>query len=166
MSDNKIKTFRKQQNLSQEQLAEKAQVSLRTIQRLEAGEETNTTTLNLVAGALGVEVSALASHDDSEQHQAKLADADEQLQLQLHDRHDEYKMYRTFYTVSYIIVMLAWCTCFPLVHNDIAKSIMGIFWIGGWIIFGAGQRWLTLYKLNPKLDQKYPLTVNRLDKNK
>ncbi|MCQ2570273.1 MAG: helix-turn-helix transcriptional regulator, partial [Limosilactobacillus sp.] len=96
MSDNKIKTFRKQQNLSQEQLAEKAQVSLRTIQRLEAGEETNTTTLNLVAGALGVEVSDLASNDDSEQHQAKLADADEQLQLQLHDRHDEYKMYRTF----------------------------------------------------------------------
>lgn len=49
MIKNKIKEMRQEKNLSQEQLAEKAQVSVRTIQRLEAGEDASISTLNLVA---------------------------------------------------------------------------------------------------------------------
>ena len=48
MRENQIKKLRQSQNLSQEMLAEKAQVSVRTIQRLEAGEEASVETLNLV----------------------------------------------------------------------------------------------------------------------
>ena len=39
MVKNKIKQLRMAKRMSQEQLAEKAQVSVRTIQRLEAGED-------------------------------------------------------------------------------------------------------------------------------
>ena len=59
MRENQIKKLRQSQNLSQEMLAEKAQVSVRTIQRLEAGEEASVETLNLVAGALGVGIKDL-----------------------------------------------------------------------------------------------------------
>lgn len=59
MVKNKIKQLRMAKRMSQEQLAEKAQVSVRTIQRLEAGEDASISTLNLVAGALGVEVGDL-----------------------------------------------------------------------------------------------------------
>lgn len=45
MRENQIKKLRQSQNLSQEMLAEKAQVSVRTIQRLEAGEEASVETL-------------------------------------------------------------------------------------------------------------------------
>lgn len=54
MVNNKIKQIRLAKHLSQEQLAEKSKVSVRTIQRLEAGEDASISTLNLVAGALGV----------------------------------------------------------------------------------------------------------------
>ena len=56
MVNNRIKQLRLSKNLSQEQLAEKSKVSVRTIQRLEAGNEASIETLNLVAGALGVPV--------------------------------------------------------------------------------------------------------------
>ena len=59
--------------LSQEQLAEKAKVSVRTIQRLESGQDVSIETLNLVAGALSVEVKDLftdqkTKKEEREQH--------------------------------------------------------------------------------------------------
>lgn len=65
MIENKIKELRAASHQSQEQLAEKAQVSVRTIQRLEAGDDASISTLNLVAGALGVGVGDLFPHTDT-----------------------------------------------------------------------------------------------------
>ncbi|WP_142490617.1 helix-turn-helix transcriptional regulator, partial [Limosilactobacillus reuteri] len=53
MTFREIKQLRLAKHLSQEQLAEKSKVSVRTIQRLEAGEDASISTLNLVAGSLG-----------------------------------------------------------------------------------------------------------------
>ena len=46
MQNNKVKKLRLAQHLSQEQLAEKANVSVRTIQRLEAEKDVSASTLN------------------------------------------------------------------------------------------------------------------------
>lgn len=152
-------------HLSQEQLAEKAKVSVRTIQRLEAGEDASISTLNLVAGALDVEVGDLFPRTDSSKQKEKIQSADELLQSQLQQRHEEYKNFKRIYNTCYIVIMMLWGCLFPLVDSSALSSIMGVLWIGGWMIFGPLKKWIEIKKITPKLDTKYPLTINRLDKN-
>lgn len=164
--ENEIKKLRLANHLSQEQLAEKAKVSVRTIQRLEAGDDASIPTLNLVAGALGVEISELFPHEKSSKQKEKIQSADEQLQTQLYQRHEEYHSFKQIYSICFVIVMLIWGCLFPLIHNDTASAVIGILWIGGWMLFGPIRKQIELRKINPKLDAKYPLTTNRVDKNK
>ena len=89
MTFREIKQLRLAKHLSQEQLAEKSKVSVRTIQRLEAGEDASISTLNRVASSLGVKVGDLFPTTDSDRQKVKIQSADEQLQYQLHQRHEE-----------------------------------------------------------------------------
>ena len=59
MNKSKIAEIRKQKSLTQENLAEKSYVTVRTIQRMEAGEEVSSETLKSVSNALGVTVNEL-----------------------------------------------------------------------------------------------------------
>lgn len=164
MVNNKIKQLRLNKNLSQEQLAEKAKVSMRTIQRMEAGTDTSAETLNLVAGALGVPVKELFS--DSTDQEEKIKNAEVKLQYQLQSRRDEFKTFRHIYIACYIIVMMLWGVFFKFVHNDTWQAVMGVFWVGGWMLMRPLQKLITLKWVDSKLDAKYPLTASRIDKNK
>lgn len=164
MVNNRIKQLRLSKNLSQEQLAEKSKVSVRTIQRLEAGNEASIETLNLVAGALGVPVKEL--FDDSTAQENKIQNAEEKLHYQLQSRHDEFKTVQHLYSAGYIIVMLLWGVCFNFVHNDIWSAVMGVFWIGGWMLMAPLKKLIILKCVDPKLDVKYPLTASRIDKDR
>lgn len=62
--------------------------------------------------------------------------------------------------------MMIWGCLFPLIHSNVLSSILGVLWIGGWMIFAPLKREIVIKKIGPKLDAKYPLTVNRIDKNK
>lgn len=126
MINNKIKQLRLNKNLSQEQLAEKAKVSVRTIQRMEAGTDTSAETLNLVAGALGVPVKELFC--DSTDQEDKIKNAEVKLQYQLQSRRDEFKIFRNIYLACYVIVMMVWGIFFKFIHNDI--------WGLSWEFFG------------------------------
>lgn len=162
---NKIKQLRMEKHLSQEQLAEKAKVSVRTIQRLEAGEDASISTLNLVAGVLGVEVGDLFPQTESTKQKEKIQSADELLQSQLQQRHEEYKTFKRIYDICYIIFMMLWGCLFSVIKNVVLSSVMGVLWFGGWMMFGPLRKWIEIKKITPKLDAKYPLTVNRIDKN-
>lgn len=164
MVNNRIKQLRLSKNLSQEQLAEKSKVSVRTIQRLEAGNEASIETLNLVAGALGVPVKEL--FDDSTAQENKIQNAEEKLHYQLQSRHDEFKTVQHLYSAAYIIVMLLWGVCFNFVHNDIWSAVMEVFWIGGWMLMAPLKKLIILKCVDPKLDAKYPLTASRIDKDR
>ena len=61
MNKSKVAEIRKQKSLTQENLAEKAYVTVRTIQRMEAGEEVSSETLKSVSNALDVTVNELLS---------------------------------------------------------------------------------------------------------
>lgn len=52
---NKVKTLREQKNLTQNELAEKSGISLRTIQRIESGSSLKGFSLNVIAKALDCE---------------------------------------------------------------------------------------------------------------
>lgn len=67
----KLKAVREQKNLTQEELAERSKISVRTIQRIEAGTEPKGHTLRALAQALDVEETSLQDtvvipdiHDD------------------------------------------------------------------------------------------------------
>jgi transcriptional regulator with XRE-family HTH domain len=55
----KLKAIREQNNLTQEELSEKSKISVRTIQRIEAGTEPKGYTLKTLAQALEIQESAL-----------------------------------------------------------------------------------------------------------
>ncbi|PWN63953.1 helix-turn-helix domain-containing protein [Chryseobacterium viscerum] len=55
----KLKAIREQNNLTQEELSEKSKISVRTIQRIEAGTEPKGYTLKTLAQVLEIEESAL-----------------------------------------------------------------------------------------------------------
>ena len=54
-----IKTIREQKHLTQEELAEQSGLSIRTIQRIEAGQKPKGNTAKVLAKTLGVELSSL-----------------------------------------------------------------------------------------------------------
>lgn len=59
----KIKQFRTQRNWSQEQLSEKSNLSLRTIQRIETTQFASRESIKLIAKAFDVEVDTLMLHE-------------------------------------------------------------------------------------------------------
>lgn len=166
MIKNKIKEMRQKKNLSQEQLAEKAQVSVRTIQRLEAGEDASISTLNLVAGALNVGVGDLFEREKTEEQKEKIRSA-QQLKYQLDRRHEEYANYKKVYNIAFIIVMMLLGTFFPMM---VSASFLGtllfiVAYTAGWMIMSPLKKWIGFYKIDAKLDKKYPLTANQVGKD-
>ncbi len=159
MTENNIKSLRLEKHLSQEQLAEKARVSVRTIQRLEAGDEASIETLNLIAGALDVEVSDLFK-----QSSKKAEEAADQLNYQLSRRHEEFHMYKLGFNLIFIVLMMAWGVCFRFMPNYLIP-VSGWIWCGCWILFGFLRKFYLLNIVDPKLDRKYPLTASRIDKD-
>ena len=65
----KIQELRKLKGMTQEDLADKTGLSVRTIQRIESGEvDPRSYTLNQIAEALGVEISELITEQENDQH--------------------------------------------------------------------------------------------------
>ncbi len=63
MHGHRIQLWRQHRNYTQEQLSYRAGLSLSSVQRIEAGDETRFSALLLVAEALEVPIGALLSND-------------------------------------------------------------------------------------------------------
>ena len=167
MINNQIKKLRIEKGLSQEQLAEKANISVRTVQRLEAGNDGSIATLNLIANALGVKVSELFNEEISSQQQEKIQSANSQLQYQLHERRKEFKTYSQFYSACYVTLMIICALLLNIVDdNDNLSLLIGGSWVIALAIMRPLKIWLIINIIDPKLDEKYPLTINKIDKDK
>lgn len=167
MVETQVRKLRLEKGLSQEQLAEKAKVSVRTIQRLESGQDVSIETLNLVAGALSVEVKDLFTDQKTKKEEEKISHSNNQLQYQLKKRREEYQTIIKFYKSVYILIMFS---SVMLVTNNIWTGInidgmFAAFWIFGWMVMNPLQKLIVMTIVDPKLDEKYPLTMNRLDKD-
>lgn len=169
MVNNQIKKLRTKKGLSQGQLAEKANLSIRTIQRVESGNDVSISTLSLIAGALDVEVSELFDEEISSQQQEQLHSLDSQLQYQLHERRKDYSMYSQIYSACYVALMIICAVILNYLDNNDNDNLMLVvagIWVIALAIMKPLKGWVVSNKINPKLDSKYPLTINRIDKNK
>ena len=148
MNSTRIMELRQAQGWTQERLANESGVGLRTIQRLEAGQDASLETLSLVAEALHVPVRDLFTSIED----AGLSSRVDSLQ----DRTDEQQAARDrisgawrwlYIGIGVVLTMVSFTFAYGLV-------LFLSYWIGGYIILVAIRR---IY-LEPHLDEKYPLS--------
>jgi len=102
MSTNRVKEFRLTRAWSQEQLAEMAALSVRTIQRIENQEQPSLETLSALAAVFEVSVSELSGSTQSEGDEAldqRITEARKQLE-------QESRFYRSVLTAVVVCVLL------------------------------------------------------------
>lgn len=103
MCSNKVKEYRLARAWSQEQLAEMAALSVRTVQRIENQEQPSLETLSALAAVFEVSVTELSGNDEN--------NADEALDLRINEARQqldaESRFYRSLLT-AVIVCALLW----------------------------------------------------------
>ncbi|MEV8266836.1 helix-turn-helix transcriptional regulator [Microbacterium sp. NPDC076911] len=148
MNQTRIIELRQAQGWTQERLATASGVGLRTVQRLEAGQDASLETLSLVAEALQVPVRDLFTTIDN----AALNSRVDSLQ----GRADDQQAARDRVTGAWRSLFIGIGVVATLLSFTFAQGLVLFlgYWIGGYIILIAIRR---LY-LEPHLEEKYPLS--------
>lgn len=148
MNSTRIMELRQAQGWTQERLANESGVGLRTIQRLEAGQDASLETLSLVADALHVPVRDLFTTIED----AGMSSRVDSLQ----DRTDEQQAARDRISGAWCWLYIGIGVVLTLVSFTFPYGLVLFlsYWVGGYIILVAIRR---IY-LEPRLDEKYPLS--------
>ncbi|MGM1018598.1 MAG: helix-turn-helix domain-containing protein [Actinomycetota bacterium] len=151
MNTTRIIELRQAQGWTQERLATESGVGIRTVQRLEAGQDASLETLSLVADALQVTVRELFTVIDDAELSSRVDSLQDRADLQQAARDRIAGAWRWLYIGVGIVLSLVSFT-FP--HGLV---LFLAYWTGGYIILMAIRR---IY-LEPTLDAKYPLSRDR-----
>lgn len=156
MSTARVIELRQERGWTQERLAAEARVGLRTVQRLEAGQDASLETLTLVADALRVAVRDLFESIDDDELGSRVESLQGRVEEQQAARDRVTHAWWWLYTgVGIVVTTLS----FALGFYGIAVTVA--YWAGGSIILGAVQR---IY-LQPRLEAKYPLSKSTRDRH-
>jgi|SRR5476649_25424 len=147
MSEYRIRTLRLAKAWSQEQLADIAALSVRTVQRIENGEQASLETLAAIAAAFGVSVADLyaGQAEPAEQEQAKAID--EQLAKIRKRVESEAKFYRGligFVITSMILLTINWLTSHSITWAGLVIGILAALLV---------RRWLIIFVFNRHIDK-------------
>ncbi len=160
MDKNKVSQLRKQQGWTQEYLADVCQINIRTIQRLEAGEDTSLETLRLVSQALNVQVADLFETIENVERKDKIMELNtvqvDQLRKRKSEKHVIYDLSRLLFVfamfgILYFISELSDNTSLFV----FACTVWGIAWP---VALGLFNLWRN-FILEPRWDLKYPMTA-------
>lgn len=153
--ETRITLIRKSKGLTQEKLAELSHLSVRTIQRLEAGDDSSLETLRLVANALNVSVAELFESVSDENKEKEINYLDKEQTNQIDKRKSEKQIFNIKILSIFILIFLlaAFIDKFP----ENIQGIVGILWLG---IFFLSLYLMKYMKSNwrLKMNEKYPLT--------
>ena len=136
MNKSKVAEIRKQKSLTQENLAEKAYVTVRTIQRMEAGEEVSSETLKSVSNALDVTVNELFESISSSDKEEEIMEISKEQQKQFNYRKNELFTIKLI-TFSFIFVFLGLFGIFVGELNGLEQNIYRIIWIFALFLYDA-----------------------------
>jgi transcriptional regulator with XRE-family HTH domain len=148
MNTTRIIELRQAKGWTQERLATESGIGLRTVQRLEAGEDASLETLSLVAEALHVPVRDLFSTIED----ASLSSRVESLE----DRTTEQQTARDRLTDAWTMLFVGIGVVVTLVSFTVSFGVVLVlsYWVGGFLILRAVRRiWV-----EPRLDATYPLS--------
>ena len=163
MNQSKIAKLRKDKSLTQENLAEKACVTVRTIQRIEAGEEVSSETLKNISNALDVTINELFESIASSDKEEEIIEIAKEQQKQFHYRRNEQLTFR-FIAFGVIFVFLGLFGIFVGGLNGLKQDIYGIVWIFMLFLSLAMMHYVLNVLISKKLDEKYPMTVGMNNK--
>ena len=152
MNTTRIIDLRQEYGWTQERLATESGVGLRTIQRLEAGQDASLETLSLVAEALRVSVRDLFIAIDD----ADLSNRVESMQSRTEDQ----QAARDRLTGAWRWLYIGIGVVLSLVSFTLGQYGLVVFlayWAGGYLILVAMRR---IY-LEPRLEEKYPLSRSK-----
>ena len=156
MNQSKIAKLRKDKSLTQENLAEKACVTVRTIQRIEAGEEVSSETLKNISNALDVTINELFESIASSDKEEEIMEIAKEQQKQFHYRRNEQLTFR-FIAFGVIFIFVGGL-------NGLKQDIYGIVWIFMLFLSLAMMHYVLNVLISKKLDEKYPMTVGMNNK--
>lgn len=145
-----IASLRRQEGWTQEVLAEKCGLSVRTIQRLESGEDGNLETLKIISQTLEVKVSDLFESIGNQDKENIISSYDKAQGEQIHQR----KQSRHLWYITYQIFILLMIIVSVFDHSSTFWLCWTFLWPIGFILLNTIK---TIW-LEPKWDQKYPLT--------
>lgn len=155
MSKSRVIELRQEVGWTQERLADEAGVGLRTVQRLEAGQDASSETLTLVADALRVSVRDLFESIDDDDLGSRVESLQGRVEKQQAARDRITSAWWWLYVGAGIVVTML---SFALSWFGIAVTVA--YWAGVSIILSAVQR---IY-LEPRLEEKYPLSKSKRER--
>jgi transcriptional regulator with XRE-family HTH domain len=155
MNQTRIGELRKRLGWTQEQLAERSTVAVRTIQRLESGSDASMETLALIAEALGVPVADLFAQVEDRDFAAAVRGLGERTEAQ-QTRRDAFvrSWHHLFGAVGVIITIGIVVLIGAGDFNQLTIFIIPAYWAGGHALFTFFQH----VAIDPWLDKKYPLS--------
>lgn len=165
MNKSKVAEIRKQKSLTQENLAEKAYVTVRTIQRMEAGEEVSSETLKSVSNALDVTVNELFESISSSDKEEEIMEISKEQQKQFNYRKNEFFTIRLI-TFGIIFVFLGLFGIFVGELEGLEQNIYRIIWIFALFLSLAIMYYFLNVFISKKLDKKYPMTIGMKNRNR
>jgi len=165
MDKSLVSEIRKSKGWTQEYLAEKSFVTVRTIQRLEAGETVSIETLQAVSMALAVTVSDLFEYVDTETREVEFMEVSKEQTTQLNQRHAEYSSILSI-TIGIAFLFMGLFGWYVLNLEGMNALILGTVWISLIFIIIGFITYITRVILSRKLDSKYPLTKGVQSNNK
>lgn len=158
MDKSLVAKIRKSKSLTQEVLAEKAHVTVRTIQRIEAGEDVSSETLRSVSNALNVTVSELFESVESHEKEVEIMEYSQEQQRQFNQRKYEMNAIRVI-AWGFGFMILAISFLFVDDGDVISKSIRLFVWIFFLCLIVGGLNYFINVFISKKLDHKYPMTI-------
>jgi len=158
MNETRVPELRRERGWTQERLAEASGVTVRTVQRLEAGNDAGLETLSLVARALGVPVRDLFSRVDEESYGRSVAALDERAERQQARRDTITDGLRALFHGVGVLVTIAVVVA---VAKDLLPGVgilaVPAYWVAGWLL----SAFLFAVVVSPRLDRALPLSRDR-----
>ncbi|WP_242359706.1 helix-turn-helix domain-containing protein [Lactococcus petauri] len=158
MNKYRVSKLRKEKGWTQEILAEKSYVTVRTIQRLEAGEDVSLDTLTSISNALSVRISDLFESIDKEERETEIMDISKEQATQINYRKKELVSIRLLVVATIFMIMSIFAVIIVR-YLDVNFAVLSwLMWVALLLFLISGATYYLGVNVSEKLDKKYPLT--------
>lgn len=154
---NYIPDLRKRKSWTQEKLADESGLSVRTIQRIESGEDASLETIRVIAQALGVEISDLFEQISDIDKRNDVIYLSQEQENQIKKRNFENKMF-IFFRFVFVIFMIFIGNQLNYFSKNYVLIVLWVLWFIFWPVGFVFLSYLRIFWWNVRLDEKYPLT--------
>lgn len=158
MNEIRIVDLRTQRGWTQERLAETSGITVRTVQRLEAGNDASLDTLTRVAKALEVQVRDLFTTVDKSDY-GRAVTALHARAARQQQRRDTitYGLEALYYGIGALFTIAVIVGVASDTFHNLTIFLIPAYWIAGWLL----SIFLFLVIVSPRLDRRYPLSRDR-----